>query len=118
MVNKNQTFFNQKVLNGWNLWALISLPISLAVVVMMTTKDLSRPDDISSMIQFSVRCSVPWLYLAFAIEYSSCSDSSALNNTRHCTELLSSVTGRSLQSLLLSIEIRGQSIFLSVTNGL
>ncbi len=66
MANRNQTFFKQKALNGWNLWALISLPISLAVVVMMTTKDLSRPDDISSMIQFSVRCSVPWLYLAFA----------------------------------------------------
>ncbi len=66
MANTNQMFFKQKALNGWNLWALISLPISLAVVVMMTTKDLSHPDDISSMIQFSVRCSVPWLYLAFA----------------------------------------------------
>lgn len=66
MANKNQTFFMKKALNGWNLWALISVPISLAIVAMITTRDLSRPDDISSMIQFSVRCSVPWLYLAFA----------------------------------------------------
>jgi DMSO/TMAO reductase YedYZ heme-binding membrane subunit len=31
----------------------------------MTRVDLSSAQDISSLIQLSVRCSVPWLYLAF-----------------------------------------------------
>jgi hypothetical protein len=62
----NHTFFKRKAFNGWRLWALITVPMSLAVMAMMTAKDLSRPTEVSSMIQFSVRCSVPWLYLAFA----------------------------------------------------
>ena len=66
VVNTHHAFLDQKILNGWNLWALIAGPLSLAVIAMMTTKDLSRPTEISSMIQFSVRCSVPWLYLAFS----------------------------------------------------
>ena len=66
VANTDHTFFKKRALNGWNLWALITVPISLAVVAMMATKDLSRPADISSMIQFSVQCSVPWLYLAFS----------------------------------------------------
>lgn len=44
---------------------MITIPISLAIIAMMMTKDLSRVQDISGMIQFSVRCSIPWLYLAF-----------------------------------------------------
>ena len=55
-----------KAVNGWNLYALIMIPISLLVGSAMTRVDLSNPDDISSLIQVSVRCSVPWLYLAFA----------------------------------------------------
>jgi len=62
----NQTIFKKKALNDWSLWTLITVPITLTVIAVMTTKDLSRPQDISSMIQFSVRCSVPWLYLAFS----------------------------------------------------
>ena len=54
-----------RVLNGWNLFLLITVPISLAVVVAMTRADLSSAEGVSSMIQLSVRCSVPWLYLAF-----------------------------------------------------
>ena len=57
---------NSKWLNGWNLFLLIAVPISVAVVVKMSALDMSSARDISSMIQFSVRCSVPWLYLAFA----------------------------------------------------
>ena len=57
---------NSKWLNGWNLFLLIAVPICVAVVVRMSALDMSSARDISSMIQFSVRCSVPWLYLAFA----------------------------------------------------
>ncbi|MFQ5983474.1 MAG: hypothetical protein ACE5KS_08885 [Woeseiaceae bacterium] len=57
---------NSKWLNGWNLFLLITGPICVAVVARMSAVDMSNARDISSMIQFSVRCSVPWLYLAFA----------------------------------------------------
>jgi hypothetical protein len=55
-----------KFLNGWGLFSLITVPISFAVVVAMATTDLSSATGVSSLIQLSVRCSVPWLYLAFA----------------------------------------------------
>ncbi len=55
-----------RVVNGWSLFALVTVPISLVVLLEMTRVDLSRGEDISSLIQLSVRCSVPWLYLAFA----------------------------------------------------
>lgn len=54
------------VLNGWSLFSIIVIPICLSVGMAMTKVDLSSATDISSMIQLSVRCSVPWLYLAFA----------------------------------------------------
>ena len=55
-----------KFLNGWGLFSLITFPISFAVVVAMATTDLSSATGVSSLLQLSVRCSVPWLYLAFA----------------------------------------------------
>jgi hypothetical protein len=55
-----------KALNGWNLLALIALPISVAVLVTMLKLDMSRAANVSAMIQLSVRCAVPLLYLAFA----------------------------------------------------
>ena len=55
-----------RVLNGWSLFSLITIPMSLGVIVAMSTADLSSATGISSLLQLSVRCSVPWLYLAFA----------------------------------------------------
>ena len=55
-----------KVVNGWRLYSLITVPICLVVVIAMTRVDLSNAEGISSLIRLSVRCSVPWLYLAFA----------------------------------------------------
>ena len=55
-----------KTINGWNLFWLITAPISLAMVLAMMRVDLSHAEGVSSMIQLSVRCAVPWLYLAFA----------------------------------------------------
>lgn len=66
MANAKQAFFKRDFLNDWKLWALISVPITVAVIATMATREMSRAADVSSMIQFSVRCSVPWLYLAFA----------------------------------------------------
>lgn len=54
------------LLERWNLFFLITIPMSLAAVVQARTLDLSVAGDVSSMIQYTVRWSVPWLYLAFA----------------------------------------------------
>ncbi|MEH6591964.1 MAG: hypothetical protein V7746_17005 [Halioglobus sp.] len=61
-----KTLLKHKALNEWRLLGLIALPISVAVIITMMGLDLSQAESVSSMIQFSVRCSVPWLYLAFA----------------------------------------------------
>jgi hypothetical protein len=55
-----------KMINGWNLFWLITAPISTTIVLTMTRVDLSSAEGVSSMIQLSVRCAVPWLFFAFA----------------------------------------------------
>jgi hypothetical protein len=55
-----------KLINGWNLFWLITAPISGVMVLTMIRVDLSSAEAVSSMIQLAVRCAVPWLYLAFA----------------------------------------------------
>jgi sulfoxide reductase heme-binding subunit YedZ len=55
-----------KAINGWSLFWLISIPISLLLLATMAGTDLSSGPGVSSMIQLSVRCAIPWLYLAFA----------------------------------------------------
>jgi sulfoxide reductase heme-binding subunit YedZ len=61
-----QMLLKSKALNEWSLFWLITLPVSALVLIAMTHADLSSEKGVSAMIQFSVRCSVPWLYLAFA----------------------------------------------------
>jgi DMSO/TMAO reductase YedYZ heme-binding membrane subunit len=55
-----------KQLNGWPLFYLIAGINSAAVIAYMPTQDLTGPLGVSEMIQMTVRCSVPLLYLAFA----------------------------------------------------
>ncbi|MDA0681690.1 MAG: hypothetical protein O3A13_14285 [Proteobacteria bacterium] len=55
-----------RMLNEWRLFWLIAGPISIAMVVAMIGADLSAATGVSSMIQLSVRCAVPLLYIAFA----------------------------------------------------
>jgi hypothetical protein len=61
-----KTLLQHKAINEWRLLALVAIPISIAVIITMLGLDLSRAESVSSMIQFTVRCSVPWLYIAFA----------------------------------------------------
>jgi len=56
----------KKAFNEWRLFWLITGPISIAVIIAMTRTDLTSGAGVSSMIQLSVRCAIPWLYLAFA----------------------------------------------------
>lgn len=55
-----------KLLNGWNLFWLVSAPVSVAMLFAMAYTDLSSGEGISSLIQLSVRFAVPLLYLTFA----------------------------------------------------
>lgn len=55
-----------KAINAWNLFWLVAGPISVAMVFAMSAKDLSNAEAVSSMIQVSVRCAVPLLYIVFA----------------------------------------------------
>lgn len=54
-----------KLLNGWTLFWLVTGPISLLQIWAMTRLDLSLAESVSSMIQLSVRCAVPFLFIAF-----------------------------------------------------
>lgn len=57
---------NNKAINAWRLFWLIIGPISIAVIVAMLRTDLSTGEGVSFMVQLSVRCAVPLLFVAFA----------------------------------------------------
>jgi hypothetical protein len=55
-----------KAINGWGLFLLITGPIGIAMFIAMSGVQLSTAQGVSSMIQDSVRCAVPLLYVTFA----------------------------------------------------
>lgn len=55
-----------RAVNGPNLFWLITAPISIAMIIAMMGTELNNGPAISSMIQLSVRCAVPLLYVVFA----------------------------------------------------
>lgn len=55
-----------KAINGWRLFWLISVPISLVIVIEMLVADISTGPGVSSMIGFSVRFAVPFIFLVVA----------------------------------------------------
>ncbi len=55
-----------RFVNGWNLFWLVTGPTSALMVFSMIRAGLSSAEAVSSMIQLSVRCAIPWLYLTFA----------------------------------------------------
>jgi len=63
---ESKTLLNSKALNGWGLFGLVCLPISILIIIEMTGTDLSAGDGISHMIRFSVRFAIPFIYLAMA----------------------------------------------------
>ena len=66
-MNREGSFLlSSSFMNGWRLFGLIAIPVSVAVLAAMATVDLASPAGISEMIQFSVRLAVPWLFIAFA----------------------------------------------------
>lgn len=55
-----------KVLNGWPLFWLISIPMSAFIIAAMMRTDLSKGEGISHMIGYAVRWAVPFIYLVVA----------------------------------------------------
>jgi hypothetical protein len=66
MDGESNGFLKKKAVNGWVLFRINSCLISVVMIVGMAIGDLSSGPGVSSMIQLSARCAVPWLYLAFA----------------------------------------------------
>ncbi len=56
-----------KAINGWRLFFLVSVPMSIVMIVAMMGVDLSTGPGVSSMIGFSVRWAVPFIFLVVSI---------------------------------------------------
>jgi len=56
----------QKGVNGWSLFWLVSIPMSIAMVVELVGTDMSTAPGVSHMIGYSVRFAVPFIYLVVA----------------------------------------------------
>lgn len=61
-----QAALKNKTINGWSLFWLISAPMSIFMVVAMTGVDLTTGPGVSSMIGFSVRWAVPFIFIVVA----------------------------------------------------
>ncbi len=55
-----------RMINKWNLFWLISAPMSFIIAVVMFQHDMSDPNDVSEMIGFSVRWAVPLIFIVTA----------------------------------------------------
>lgn len=55
-----------KGINGWSLFWIISVPMSIAMAIEMIGTDMSSAPGVSHMIGFSVRWAVPFIYLVVA----------------------------------------------------
>ena len=55
-----------KAINKWRLFWLIAIPMFITIVVTMMGTDMSTASGVSSMIGFSVRLAVPFIYLVVA----------------------------------------------------
>jgi len=55
-----------KAINKWRLFWLIAIPMFITIVVTMMGADMSTASGVSSMIGFSVRLAVPFIFLVVA----------------------------------------------------
>jgi hypothetical protein len=58
--------FHARAINGWPLFWLLALPMSAFMVLAMSGFGLTSPGDVSSMIGYSVRWAVPFIYIVLA----------------------------------------------------
>ena len=62
-----QNILKHKALNGWNLFALISIPLCALMIFNTANADLNSGSAVSELIGFSVRWAVPFVYLVIAV---------------------------------------------------
>lgn len=61
-----QALLKRRLLNGWHLFWLVSVPMSVVMLVAMRGVDLTTGEGVSEMISRSVRWAVPFIYLVVA----------------------------------------------------
>jgi len=61
-----KSVLKNKAINEWRLFWLISIPMSVVMVINMMGPDLSTGSGVSSMIGYSVRWAVPFIFLVAA----------------------------------------------------
>ena len=59
--------YKYRFVNGWWLFGLISVPMSIATVIAMLGVDVTTGEGISAMIGYSVRLAVPFIFLVTGI---------------------------------------------------
>lgn len=55
-----------KAINGWRLFWLVSIPISIIIFTAMMKTDMSTGEGVSHMISYSVRFAVPFIFMVVA----------------------------------------------------
>lgn len=58
-----EKLLKSKAINGWGLYFLISVPISLAIFITMMGTDMSTGESAANMISYSVRFAIPLIFL-------------------------------------------------------
>jgi sulfoxide reductase heme-binding subunit YedZ len=61
-----EAVLKNKAINEWRLFALISIPMCIVMLIATMGADLSTGPGVSTMIQFSVRWAVPFIFLVVA----------------------------------------------------
>jgi DMSO/TMAO reductase YedYZ heme-binding membrane subunit len=62
-----KAILKNKAINKWRLFWLVSIPMSIVMVIAMMGADMSTGAGVSTMIGFSVRWAVPFIFLVVAI---------------------------------------------------
>jgi hypothetical protein len=57
---------SSKLIYGWNLYWLITIPMTAFMLAATLQADLGNPEDVSHLISYSVRWSVPFIYFVVA----------------------------------------------------
>lgn len=60
------TLLSNKALNQWNLFWVISIPMSIIIFIAMQQHDMTDPHAVSEMIGISVRWAVPFIFIVTA----------------------------------------------------
>ena len=66
MVTDLKRVLQKKAINGWSLFWLISVPMSIVMIIETAGVDMTSGTGVSEMISFSVRWAVPFIFIVAA----------------------------------------------------